>query len=111
MCSSKRRILGQQQLLSRILRIHLVALAATTSGIGLLREFFPFFSLLWMTLPDLLANEELRQHEFPVTRERIFLAHGGDCPLPRRVAEAISTYARQCTTGDQEKFVYPMVLD
>ncbi|MEY2427735.1 MAG: cysteine desulfurase / selenocysteine lyase, partial [Verrucomicrobiota bacterium] len=24
---------------------------------------------------------------------------------------AISTYARQCTTGDQEKFVYPMALD
>ena len=64
-----------------------------------------------MTLLDLLANEELRRHEFPVTRERIFLAHGGDCPLPRRVAEAISTYATQCTTGDQEKFVYPMVLD
>src|SRR5882724_10638180 len=64
-----------------------------------------------MTLPDLLTNEEFRQHEFPVTRERIFLAHGGDCPLPRRVAEAISTYALQCTTGDQEKFVYPMVLD
>ena len=64
-----------------------------------------------MTLADLLANEELRQHEFPVTRERIFLAHGGDCPLPRRVAEAVSTYALQCATGDQEKFVYPLVLD
>lgn len=64
-----------------------------------------------MTLTELLANEELRQQEFPVVRERIFLAHAGDCPLPRRVAEAVSTYARQCTTGDQEKFVYPMVLD
>src|SRR3989442_4259105 len=64
-----------------------------------------------MTLSELLANEELRQREFPVARERIFLAHAGDCPLPRRVAEAISTYAKESTTGDQEKFVYPMVLN
>ena len=64
-----------------------------------------------MTLDELLANEELRQHEFPVTREKIFLAHAGDCPLPRRVAEAIAEYARQCTGGDQEKFVYPAILE
>src|SRR5213594_1727375 len=64
-----------------------------------------------MTLTELLANEELRQREFPVTREQIFLAHAGDCPLPRRVAEAVSNYALQSATGDQEKVVYPMVLD
>jgi len=64
-----------------------------------------------MTVSEILENEELRQREFPVTRNQIFLAHAGDCPLPRRVAEAIATYAGQCTTGDQEKFVYPMVLE
>jgi selenocysteine lyase/cysteine desulfurase len=64
-----------------------------------------------MTLAELLSNEELRQHEFPVTQEKIFLAHAGDCPLPRRVAEAVSQYARQATTGDQEKFVYPAILE
>src|SRR2546422_10503914 len=64
-----------------------------------------------MTLSELLANEELRQREFPVAREQIFLAHAGDCPLPRRVAEAISNYARQSSTGDQEKFAYPLVLN
>ena len=64
-----------------------------------------------MTLAEVLRNEELRQHEFPVAREMVFLAHGGDCPLPRRVAEAISKYALQCACGDQEKFVYPMVLN
>src|SRR5437867_5293656 len=64
-----------------------------------------------MTLANLLANEELRQREFPVAGERIFLAHAGDCPLPRRVAEAIANYARQSTTGDQEKFVYPIILE
>jgi selenocysteine lyase/cysteine desulfurase len=72
---------------------------------------FHFSNLRRMTLAEILANEELRQHEFPVTRERIFLAHAADCSLPRRVAEAVSTYAQQCATGDQEKFVYPMILD
>ena len=47
-----------------------------------------------MTLTEILSNEELRRHEFPVTRDKIFLAHAGDCPLPRRVAEAIADYAR-----------------
>jgi selenocysteine lyase/cysteine desulfurase len=64
-----------------------------------------------MTLTDILNNEELRRHEFPVTRDKIFLAHAGDAPLPRRVAEAVANYAREATTGDQEKFVYPGILD
>ncbi|HZQ48117.1 MAG TPA: aminotransferase class V-fold PLP-dependent enzyme [Verrucomicrobiae bacterium] len=64
-----------------------------------------------MTLAELLANEELRQHEFPVAREKVFLGHAGDCPLPRRVAEAIAQYARGATTGDQETYVYPAILE
>src|SRR5215216_6211492 len=64
-----------------------------------------------MTLSELLANEEARRHEFPVADQCIFLAHAGDCPLPRRVAEAISNYARQSSTGDQEQFVYPTILN
>src|SRR5436190_4160983 len=64
-----------------------------------------------MTLTELLLNEDLRQCEFPVARERVFLSHAADCPLPRRVAEAVSNYALQSATGDQEKFVYPMVLN
>src|SRR5512135_1266985 len=63
-----------------------------------------------MNLTELLANEDLRQREFPVTRSQIFLAHAGDCPLPRRVAEAIAQYAQRACTGDQEKFVYPSIL-
>jgi cysteine desulfurase / selenocysteine lyase len=63
-----------------------------------------------MTLAELLENEDLRRHEFPVAREKIFLAHAGDCPLPRRVAEAVAQYARQAATGDQEPFVYPAIL-
>jgi selenocysteine lyase/cysteine desulfurase len=58
-----------------------------------------------MTLPEILVNEELRQREFPAAREKIFLAHAGVCPLPRRVADAISECARQGTLGDQEAFM------
>ena len=60
---------------------------------------------LWaglITLSELLSNEDLRRHEFPVARDRIFLAHAGVCPLPRRVAEAVREYAALCTQGDQE---------
>jgi cysteine desulfurase/selenocysteine lyase len=55
-----------------------------------------------MTLTEILAHEELRQREFPVTREKIFLGHAAVCPLPRRVAEAIENYLRLATTDDQE---------
>lgn len=63
-----------------------------------------------MTIPEILANEELRRHEFPVTTQNIFLAHAGDCPLPRHVAEAIAAYARLAATGDQERHIYPQIL-
>lgn len=55
-----------------------------------------------MTISELHANEELRRAEFPVAREKIFLAHAGVCPLPRRVATAVRDYAALCTQDDQE---------
>jgi selenocysteine lyase/cysteine desulfurase len=58
-----------------------------------------------MTLTEILSNEELRRREFPVAREKIFLAHAGVCPLPRRVADAIAECAHQATLGDQEAFM------
>ncbi|MBA4148768.1 MAG: aminotransferase class V-fold PLP-dependent enzyme [Verrucomicrobia bacterium] len=58
-----------------------------------------------MTIAEILSNEDLRQQEFPVTKEKIFFGHAGVCPLPRRVSEAIRTYAQQCTLGDQETLV------
>ena len=60
-----------------------------------------------MTIPEILSDEELRNHEFPVTREKIFLSHAAVCPLPRRVSEAIRNYTDQCTLGDQEEIVPP----
>jgi len=64
-----------------------------------------------MTLTEILADEESRRREFPVAREKVFLAHAGVCPLPRRVAQAIADYAMRGSTGDQEAFVYPACLD
>ncbi len=55
-----------------------------------------------MTLPEILSSEPLRQQEFPVARDKVFLAHAGVCPLPLRVAHAIGDYAALCTQGDQE---------
>jgi cysteine desulfurase/selenocysteine lyase len=64
-----------------------------------------------VTLAELLQNEELRRREFPVAQNRIFLAHGGVCPLPRRVADAMTHYIAQATGSDQEVVVFPKVLD
>ncbi len=63
-----------------------------------------------MTIQEILSNEELRRHEFPVTAKQVFLAHAGDCPLPRRVAEAVAGYVHLAATGDQERFIYPQIL-
>ncbi|HTQ49150.1 MAG TPA: aminotransferase class V-fold PLP-dependent enzyme [Candidatus Acidoferrales bacterium] len=64
-----------------------------------------------MTLTELFANEELRRREFPVARGKIFLAHAGVCPLPRRVAQAIADGAQRGTTDDQEALVFPSRLN
>src|SRR5271154_7011582 len=64
-----------------------------------------------MTLTEILANEELRQREFPVTREKVFLAHAGVCPLPKKIADAISNCAAQSTLGDQEAFMLSCLDD
>ena len=58
-----------------------------------------------MTLSEILSNEELRQHEFPVAKNKIFLGHAGVCALPRRVAQARIDCANGGTLGDQEAFV------
>ena len=64
-----------------------------------------------MELAEILANEELRKREFPVVKDKIFLAHAGVCPLPRRVADAISAYANAATAVDQEMFLLSRALE
>lgn len=63
-----------------------------------------------MTLNEVLSDEALRRREFPVTQEKIFLAHAGVCPLPRRVAQAVAEYAQRATGGDQESMIFPAIL-
>jgi selenocysteine lyase/cysteine desulfurase len=64
-----------------------------------------------MNLTELFADEELRRREFPVSRDKVFLAHAAVCPLPRRVADAIAGCARQGTLGDQEAFMLHRLND
>lgn len=64
-----------------------------------------------MTLAEILSNEELRHHEFPVTRSKIFLGHAAVCALPRRVAQAMADCAQEGTLGDQEAFVLHRIAD
>jgi selenocysteine lyase/cysteine desulfurase len=64
-----------------------------------------------MTLSEILSNEKLRQQEFPVAKNKIFLGHAGVCPLPRRVAQAMIDCANEGTLGDQEAFVMHKIAD
>jgi selenocysteine lyase/cysteine desulfurase len=64
-----------------------------------------------MNLNEILGNEEMRRHEFPVSREKVFLAHAGVCAMPRRVAQAIADCAQAGTLGDQESFVLHRLSD
>ena len=64
-----------------------------------------------MTVPEILGDEALRRHEFPVANQRVFLAHAGVCPLPRRVAQAVADYTAEACKGDQERFVLPGLLN
>ena len=65
----------------------------------------------FMTLAEILSNEPLRQHEFPVAKDKIFLAHAGVCALPRRVAQAICECANGAMLGDQEEFVMHRIAE
>ena len=42
-----------------------------------------------MTIAEILSNEELRRHEFPVAGQKVFWPTAAVCPLPRRVSEAM----------------------
>src|SRR4051812_17046371 len=47
-------------------------------------------------------TEEERHHRFPVSRENIYFAHAGVCPLPRCVADAITNYTQIASQKTQE---------
>ena len=58
-----------------------------------------------MTIAEILSNEELRRHEFPVAGQKAFLAHAAVCPLPRRVSEAMRDHAARAALDDQEETI------
>lgn len=60
-----------------------------------------------MTISELHSDENLRQSEFPVARSRVFLAHAGVCPLPRRVKEEMDRHLAASTLQDQEEAMSP----
>ncbi len=56
---------------------------------------------MW-TIEEIQSDEALRQKEFPICKNQIFLAHAAVCPIPSGVSKAIQSYARACELGDQE---------
>jgi cysteine desulfurase/selenocysteine lyase len=63
-----------------------------------------------VNLNEILSNEDLRRHEFPVVANKIFLGHAGVAPMPRCVSEAISHYVTEATKDDQEHSIFPAIL-
>ncbi|WP_395731044.1 aminotransferase class V-fold PLP-dependent enzyme [Prosthecobacter sp.] len=55
-----------------------------------------------LTLDALLSDEALRQREFPVIKDSLFLAHAGVTILPRRVTRTMQEYLEQCSLRMQE---------
>lgn len=58
------------------------------------------------SLRDILSREGLRRREFPAVRESAFLAHAAVCPLPARVARAVSDYALEAMRRGQFESLY-----
>ena len=56
-----------------------------------------------MNLPDLHINEALRQREFPVCADKVYLAHAGVSPVPACVACAVQETADAAALDDQEE--------
>ena len=63
-----------------------------------------------LSLPDLLRDESLRRREFPVCEKKVFLAHAGVSPLPRRVAEEMQQYIAAAARDNQENVLTDAVV-
>jgi selenocysteine lyase/cysteine desulfurase len=53
------------------------------------------------TLADLTRDPALRAREFPVVEHACYLAHAAVCPLPARVAQAMTAYLARASSGGQ----------
>jgi selenocysteine lyase/cysteine desulfurase len=63
-----------------------------------------------INMAKMLRDESLRWREFPVCQEKVFLAHAGVSPLPRRVAEAMKDYVDAAARDNQENVVADEVI-
>jgi cysteine desulfurase / selenocysteine lyase len=61
-------------------------------------------------LSEILRDETLRRREFPVCDRKVFLAHAGVCPLPRRVVDAMKHYLEACANDHQENVLSDEVI-
>src|SRR5580700_7385402 len=59
-----------------------------------------------LTISELLRDETTRRREFPVCNGKVFLAHAGVSPLPRRVADAMKQYV-EASAHDHQENVLP----
>lgn len=58
------------------------------------------------SLPAWVSDESLRRQEFPVCREKVYLAHAAVCPLPSRVVGALQRYLEQVIRGGQFEYLH-----
>jgi len=56
-----------------------------------------------MNLPELQNDVALRQREFPVCAEKVYLAHAGVSPVPSCVTLAVVKFAESAALNDQEE--------
>ena len=56
-----------------------------------------------MNLLEIQTDDVLRKHEFPVCRDKVYLAHAGVSPLPACVTQAVKEKAEKAALNDQEE--------
>ena len=56
-----------------------------------------------MNLPELQQDEALRVREFPVSGEKVYLAHAGVSPVPACVERAVASAVSAAARDDQEE--------
>jgi selenocysteine lyase/cysteine desulfurase len=57
-------------------------------------------------MAELRADEAARRREFPVVEQKVYLAHAAVCPLPARVASAMSAYLAKVGHGGQFEYLH-----
>ena len=56
-----------------------------------------------MNLPEIQTDDAFRKREFPVCRDKVYLAHAGVSPVPACVTQAIKETAEKAALNDQEE--------